>query len=696
MKIGSSGAGRFPIGISICSIVLASALLSACSDEAEAPVSDRPANDEVDAGGPAPGDTGGESGNGTPDPEDAAGGTAGQGGVGGVNSGGSGARPVGDGPGGVGNSGAGSQGDGGSSPLPVENGGAGNAGPARGGSGGSAGGDPGGSGGEESGNAGSSGSGTGGNVSTGGSGGTGGSGSGGGGAGGGGAGSGGSSSGGTGATGISTTEFGVMHSGFLDGTSNHWEQGRDVVFDSQGNMIVVGGTSSADFLPVLNGAASFDPTLGTGAIGTETGDGGDTDVFVVKLAPDGSLLWGTYVGGPNYDRAYAVEIASDDSIIFAGRAGNGFPTTPGAMQPAYSGDSVPSAVYGQQDGFVAKLSADGTTLVWSTFVGGTGPGFVRDIALDSADRVYFAGSGFADDLPIDPEVDGPQPNVVGSYDSYLGQISADGASFLFGTFIGGNEPALYSSNPSIRVATNGDVYFTSYDYAGVPCVAATPGAYQSSPAGGTDLLYVRLGAGLTTADCSYFGGSADEDLETHTLAIAASGNAVLSGRTSSSDLPTTAGSWLPSIGGGQDGFIAVLTADARSLLAATYVGGSGNEEVEGIGIASNGDILFAGFTASANFPLTGTTLRGSLGGTDGFVGRIPSDLAAATFLTYFGGSGADSFRALAVSNTGDVGLTGVTGSTDYPRASAFDATLNNDNASADQAAAYLRLSEVGN
>jgi hypothetical protein len=129
------------------------------------------------------------------------------------------------------------------------------------------------------------------------------------------------------------------------------------------------------------------------------------------------------------------------------------------------------------------------------------------------------------------------------------------------------------------------------------------------------------------------------------------------------------------------------------LLAATYVGGAGNEEVEGIGIAPNGDILFAGFTTSADFPLVGTTLRSNLGTSDGFVGRIPPDLRQASFVTYFGGSGSDSFRALAVHDTGEVGLTGVTSSADYPRNSAFDSTLNNDNASADQAAAYLRLSE---
>jgi hypothetical protein len=245
-----------------------------------------------------------------------------------------------------------------------------------------------------------------------------------------------------------TTEFSVQSSGFLDGTSNHWEQGRDVAFDSQGNMIVVGGTSSPDFLPVSAGANTLDKTLGTGVAGTLLGSAADTDVFVVKIAPDGSLIWGTYLGGPNYDRAYAVEIASDDSIVIAGRAGDGFPTTNGAMTTTFSGDSDASSVYGHQDGFVAKLSADGQSLLWSTYVGDSAAAFVRDIALDSSDRVYFAGAQYVA-APATPNVVGHQPSVVGTYDSYIGQISANGQSLLFGTFIGGNEPAIYSSNPSI-------------------------------------------------------------------------------------------------------------------------------------------------------------------------------------------------------------------------------------------------------
>lgn len=657
-------------------MVVAAAVLGACDDGSEGTGSRAPTTtDDADAGpverGPTGGDRGGATGEDTPRPspdggDGANGGESSEGGDGnaasGPNSGGFGGDPANPGPGGddgADPSGAGSGG------LTGEEGGAGgnDGGGGAAGSGSAAGGQ--------------------GGASSGGGGEAAGAGNGGGGAGGG---------GGSG-TGTPATAFEVDHAGFLDGTSNHWEQGRDVAFDSQGNMLVVGGTSSADFLPVLSGAASFDQTLGTGVVGTETGSGGDTDVFVVKLAPSGDLLWGTYLGGPNYDRAYAIEVASDDSIVIAGRAGSGFPTTAGAMQPNYSGDSAPSGVYGSQDGFVAKLSADGTTLLWSTFVGDAGPGFIRDIALDSADRVYFAGSGYGTTIP-QPDVDGPQPNLVGSYDSYLGQLSADGSTFLFGTFLGGNEPALYSSNPSVRVAPNGDVYFTSYDYSGVPCVGTTPNPYQSSSAGGEEVLFARLGSDLTTIDCTYFGGSGDEDLETHTLAIDAAGNAVLSGRTTSDDLPTSANAWLTSLQGGQDGFIAVISPDAQTLLAATYVGGGGNEEVEGIGIALNGDILIAGFTTSSDFPLTGATLRTTMSGSEGFVGRIPTDLGAPSFLTYFGGSGADSFRALAVSSTGDVGLTGVTGSTDYPTVSAFDSTLNNDNASADQAAPYLRLNEV--
>jgi hypothetical protein len=334
-----------------------------------------------------------------------------------------------------------------------------------------------------------------------------------------------------------------------------------------------------------------------------------------------------------------------------------------------------------------RISGDGSKVVWATLIGGTGPGFVRDVALDSKDRPVL-GMAEVKNISQTPAKQGPQTSVMGNFDSYIAVLSSDGKDLLYGTYMGGQEPKLYSSNPSVRVGASDDIYFATYDYAGVPCVGSTSGAYQSNHAGGTDLLSVHLSGDYSAASCTYFGGSGDEDLETHTLAIAANGDAILGGRTDSTDLPTTSGVWFKSAPGGKNGMIVRLSADGKRLGAATYVGGSGNEEVEGMGIMPSGEIVVGGYTTSQDFPLAGNSFQTSLmGNSDAWFAVVKADLSGSVYGTLFGGSATDSFRAVAVHTDGSVALAGVTGSQDYPFQNAFDTMLNSD-ASTDQAGSY--------
>lgn len=489
------------------------------------------------------------------------------------------------------------------------------------------------------------------------------------------------------------TTYEWLSSSILDGTSTHWEQGRDIAFDSKGNIVVVGGTSSSDF-PTTPGA--YD-TLYAGAQGPAVGSGGQTDVFVSKLDRNGKLLWSTFLGGPNYDRAYAVEVGADDEVTIAGRAGPGFPTTAGVIQTQFAGDSQPNDIYGQQDAFIARLSADGKTLRWSTYIGDSGPGVIRDIALASDGSVYFAAAGLLAPMAHIPEQVGPQTAVAGASDAYLGKLSADGTALLFGTFIGGNNSAWVGGNPSVRVSSSGEVYFTAYESgSGASCI--TPSAFQGKNAGGTDLLVARFSKAHALVFCTYYGGSGDEDLETHTLGIDAVGNAVVGGRTRSTNLPTTAltvGPVAPASANGatMNGFVAVISPDGTKLTAATYLGGSGNEEVEGLAVTPDGDIVFGGFTSSTDLAVTPNALDTTRGGNvDGYLGRLTPSLSAYRYLSYFGGSGNDSFRALSINAAGDLAFTGVTASSDYPGRNAFDTTLNSDTGSTGtQGAHYLVL-----
>ena len=168
------------------------------------------------------------------------------------------------------------------------------------------------------------------------------------------------------------------------------ENFRDVAVDATGNIYVTGGTSSRDF-PATDGA--YDTDFATG--GADLGAFGSMDAFVAKLSPVGELVWCTYLGGPNYDRAYAIEIGQDGSVYVAGRAGPGFPTTEGTIQPEFGGDVVSgaNAAYGKQDGFIARLAADGTRLMWATSFGAADAGIIRDLDVDVAGNVYVVSPG---------------------------------------------------------------------------------------------------------------------------------------------------------------------------------------------------------------------------------------------------------------------------------------------------------------
>ena len=179
---------------------------------------------------------------------------------------------------------------------------------------------------------------------------------------------------------------------FLGGSGQ--DQIRDVATDSQGNIYVVGGTASPDF-PTTSGAYQRIHNPGNPDMrGTVR-----YDVFVTKLDPTGRVLWSTLVGGRNYDRAYAVAADSQGFVYVAGRAGRGFPVTPGAFQTVFMGTVRANPVpYGEQDGFILKLKPDGSELVWASYFGADDTVIVRDMSIDREGNAYLAsgyGSGLA-------------------------------------------------------------------------------------------------------------------------------------------------------------------------------------------------------------------------------------------------------------------------------------------------------------
>jgi hypothetical protein len=464
---------------------------------------------------------------------------------------------------------------------------------------------------------------------------------------------------------------------YINGTnSGADDQARDVAVDAMGNVFVTGGTADAAFFTT---PGAYQSAFGRGLPPTSTGSHGPLDVYVMKFSPTGQLLWSTLLGGPNYDRAYAIEVDAT-GVYVGGRAGEGFPTTPGAAQPQFSGDNSPLGTYGRQDGFVAKLSLDGSSLLWATYVGGGSGEFLRDIAIDGQSRVYLAVAGVRAGFPhITPS--SYQPVHQGGTDGAVCRLAGTGSVMNWCTYIGGS--ANDGGGPSIRIDGSGAVYFS----AAVASTNApvTPGAAQTQHGGGgRDLFLVKLSSdGSSLLYGTYVGGDGDEDGETHNLWVSASGEAVVTGTTTSNNLPTSPGAIQGSLRGGRDGFVARFSADGRHWLAVSYLGGSGDEGVEGTGMDGQGNIAVTGNTTSADFPTSAGALRRTLAGSaDGFVALLSADLRQVLASTYVGGGATDVTRSVVVdSPRGIVYAVGITDSDDLPTtASAFRTTYRGKDA----------------
>jgi hypothetical protein len=455
----------------------------------------------------------------------------------------------------------------------------------------------------------------------------------------------------------------AVFSTYVDGSNN--EQVRDVAFDNIGSVYITGGTQNFSGMPL---SAINDFYVSTGNV--NHGSFKPHDVFVQKYGPTGSLDWSTRIGGVNYDRAYAIEVDARGGVYVAGRAGEDFYTTSGVLQETFGGNSAgtQNSPYGDQDSFVAKLDAGTGQVDWSTYFGGVSGEIIRDMDV-APDGTIHIGQTFVQAAGGQHiSSDAMQPQLNGRVDEIYAQLSNDGTSLLYGTFIGGVQETVRSGgNPSIVVDSHGDYnMLLMTDATNAP---TTPGAFRSSPKGATDLYMVKFdGAdgGRTIKSATYFGHVGAETLETHNLAIDPAGNFIVAGDTKSTFLNNTDAGFQPNSGGGPlEGFIAVMSADGRHVLGTTFYGGSGSDHIEGI-VYHNGSIYITGSTESADLPVTDTsTFRGYNGGRDAFFAVFSADLSKLEYATYLGGSGSDEGRSIDVSSQGAIAIGGMTDSRDF-------------------------------
>jgi hypothetical protein len=462
---------------------------------------------------------------------------------------------------------------------------------------------------------------------------------------------------------------GLGWSTFLGGSDV--DGANDVAIDTNGDVYVVGTTHSPNF-PTSSGAlqGSLD---------------GPFVAFVTKLDPNGALLWSTYLGGSGGDSAEAVEVDGSGNVYVAGTTGStDFPTTPGTDRSfgglldtfvakltstgglsysTYLGGSdsdwsrgiaidsageayvngitessdfpvsagAPDTVRSQDEGFVTKLSANGRSRIYSTFLGGSSyEGFdsetTGDVAVDAAGNAYVTGTTGSSDFPTTVGV--PDRTLGGVQDAYLTKINAAGTAFTYSMLLGGSsleegwDVVVDSSQDAFVV---GDTSSTDYPTTpGAWDLTNSPPTSQTTQAGFVTKIS-RTGAALDYS--TYLDDSVIGD-----VAIDGSGRAYVTG-TAGPGFPATTDAIdpihndpHPESGLGDDAFVGRFSADGSNLEHATFLGGTSADYGSALAQAGGSDVVAVGTTGSPDFPITSGALQtayGELG--DGFVTKLSTE-----------------------------------------------------------------------
>jgi hypothetical protein len=413
--------------------------------------------------------------------------------------------------------------------------------------------------------------------------------------------------------------------------------------------------------PVLTGVApvaSFPTTPGS----YDVSFNGAWDVFVSKFSSDGSTLeWSTFLGGSGQEKGQGISLDSAGNAVVVGLTlSSDFPTTAGAYDRSYNGG----------DTFVAKLSAGGDALMWSTFLGGSGSEDNRTIALDASENIVVTGSTYSTDFPTTAGAHDGSHN--GGSDVFVAKLSSTGSSLLLGSYFGGSA----ADYPwSVRVDPSGDLVLAGWT--GSSDLPTTAGAYDRTYNGGDrDAFCAKFSGADASLIWSTFLGGSNWDWS-YGMDLDGSGNPVLSGGTWSSDFPTTAGAYDES-SPGYDVWVSKFSASGSVLLWSTYLGGSGNEEAYDLAVDSSGNAIVTGSTGSDDFPTTANGYDESFnGGMDIFVTQVSVDGSDLLWSSYVGGYHEDRGWRLALDALGDPVVAGHTYSSDFPATEgAYDETSN--------------------
>lgn len=450
----------------------------------------------------------------------------------------------------------------------------------------------------------------------------------------------------------------LAYSTYLGGSGTDTAGGMAV--DSTGNLYLTGYTDSDDF------------PLGTSGLPANA-----YHVFVSKLDASGSnLLFTDFIGGNGDDTGVGLVLDRSNGVFVTGSTtSSNFPVVNGYQQ------TQP----GPYTGFLTHVSQDGSSLLYSTYLGGSSFDQPMSIAINHSGQVYVAGVTMSRDYPTANAFQGSvSPNQGGNYGDYgfITKFSEDGSSLIYSTYLAGNSnviqtcgsttcwPEPYTDLTAISLDANDNLYVTgttnTYNF------PTTSGAYlvSNSTDGNAYVSYVTK---LTSAGglgySTYFYGSSSDWISTSSIAVDSTGSAYVTGMAASDGtFPITVTSICdPEVNGSACGYAFATKFDpaGSTLLYSTFLGPYNYASPYTILLDSQMNAYILANTMSPLYQ-TLNPVEGYRNGFDVLLVEISADATAQLFSTYLGGSGDETPSGMALDTEENVYIAGSTGSSDFP------------------------------
>lgn len=373
----------------------------------------------------------------------------------------------------------------------------------------------------------------------------------------------------------------------------------DAVIDAEDNVYLSGGTQS---------------TIGfsTPGVFDSSYNGGTYDGFVCKVAPNGSLVYSTYIGGNGYDLVTNIGLDSSNDIWVSGYTrSDDYPVTEDAFDKVYEVDQpIPDPDFTKGECFYAKISNNGSKLLYSSYLGGEAKEGLWGMKIDDTDNLIFSGRTFSSNFPITENA--WDKHLSGSEDMFLTKFSSNGSGLLYSTFIGGTG---MEGAWDIDVDPDGN-----YILVGITNSSDFPvsvNAYDTTFDGDSDAFILKLLAdGSSLIFSTYLGGTGPTSPYSDEVSSVeydeTTSDIYFSGHTNSTDWPTTDGSTHKGV---SDAVIGILSSDGSTLKYSTLIGGSGREQtLWGYFRFNSNEAYLAPWTSSTDFKVTSDAYQSTYGG----------------------------------------------------------------------------------